>query len=269
MKSVGDLSVRGAPIPSIQWTAGSVGCTNSADSQTGLGAACWGKKVFQLQGSASAPCDVLTRRWSLTKRACATSYTPAAPGVVSAVLDECSIQYKCEWSVTKFPCGFATDPKFVAPQGGPGPVTLLTEGSKIPAAGDSTRQMCNAQFYCRSPGTYTLQLMVTDDCTRSISTTTVTCRCDSTPNVRIFAKDGLVSLYKCDATVRNFQAISVEAIVSKADFQGLANCTATRSTAAPTLSRAVSSCCPVITTCPQWYEPSSWMCRPCLQSSAR
>jgi len=212
------------------------------------GNAQFGNAFFTLSGSSTTDCTVKSRRWVYVGRSCAQSYTPSsAPPTFAPIPTDCPLQKTCQWSVLKFPCNYQANQFFTNPLGCSG------EGCNL-----ETSASCGATFRCRSAGTYTLQLTMSDGCSTTSDTVPVVCKCANQISADVMAPQ-VVVLKTCDGAskTRMFPVMDILGSYTQVPQRAGAALPAcptapppSAATAAPVAPVATGQCCPAPAACP-------------------
>lgn len=213
---------------------------------------------FKLTGKSSNNCLVKSRRWYLSRRECTSESSALAP-TIAVTPGACPDPFICTWHVTKFPCNkqqMVLDQRWKAPfielKDNVGTKECAEEGCEMTLIQGTAPVKCDAHFECRSPGTYTLELTVTDGCQISKKQTSVICRCAVRATITL--SDQIV-VRSCDTTGAAQQFLFAERTIVPAidtsTLPRLDSCPA-GGAAAPTPAAAPAErCCPAHPPCPQ------------------
>jgi hypothetical protein len=161
--------------------------------------------------------------------------------------------------VLKFPCNYQSNQFFTNPLGCSG------EGCNL-----ETSASCGATFRCRSAGTYTLQLTMSDGCSTTSDTVPVVCKCANQISADVMSPQ-VVVLKTCDGASKTRMFPTMDILGSYTQIPqragaALPACPAApapaAATAAPVAPVATGQCCPAPAACPAWYDSHSFFCRP-------
>jgi len=212
------------------------------------GNAQFGNSFFTLSGSSTTNCTVQSRRWVYVGRSCAQSYTPSsAPPTFAPIPADCPLEKTCQWKVLKFPCNYQSNQFFTNPLGCSG------EGCNL-----ETSASCGATFRCRSAGTYTLQLTMSDGCSTTSDTVPVVCKCANQISADVMSPQ-VVVLKTCDGASKTRMFPTMDILGSYTQIPqragaALPACPAApapaAATAAPVAPVATGQCCPAPAACP-------------------
>jgi hypothetical protein len=191
---------------------------------------------------------------------CALKCTqPTTSGCTQAAA-QCTYNLACSWQITSFPCDATTNPAYKAPISGN--VLLNTTGQQLTLKKDGRPNQCATDFQCQSPGTYVLQLTVSDGCTTDTKSKTVTCKCETQPLLDLGAAsyETMFRCYGADTTPKFADTAldgSKSRIVLTTTGLDLGACPTVSAVPAPRPVAAppAGSCCPAAPACPTWYGP--------------
>jgi len=177
----------------------------------------------------------------------------------------------CSWRITSYPCGSDSNSDYRPPRSGN--TDLKTVGQELTLKKDGRPNQCATDFQCQSPGTYVLQLTVSDGCTTDTKSKTITCKCETQPIVDLGAAsyETMFRCYGADTTPKFADTAldgSKSRIVLTTTGLDLGACPTAAAVPAPRPAAAppAGSCCPAAPACPSC--PACPQCPQCPGAAA-
>jgi len=251
--------------PAVCTTAEVMGVGTAADKATALmglmgkNAACGG-----CMAKCASSADSTTCAMGCTQPTTTNNCAPAAAA-------QCMYNLACSWRITSYPCGSDSNSDYRPPRSGN--TDLKTVGQELTLKKDGRPNQCATDFQCQSPGTYVLQLTVSDGCTTDTKSKTITCKCETQPIVDLGAAsyETMFRCYGADTTPKFADTAldgSKSRIVLTTTGLDLGACPTAAAVPAPRPAAAppAGSCCPAAPACPSC--PACPQCPQCPGAAA-